>query len=120
MKDLKIVIDFTIKDMIKRKSFIISTLIILILIVIGFNVPNIINAIKGEEVTNEKLLIVDESNIFEGTLENIKTLNLGYDIEISNEKFTFDDIKNKIENEEIETAILIEPKEEKIEIKIYS
>ena len=117
MKDLKIVIDFTIKDMIKRKSFIISTLIILILIVIGFNVPNIINAIKGEEGTNEKLLIVDESNIFEGTLENIKTLNLGYDIEISNEKFTFDDIKNKIENEEIETAILIEPKEEKIEIK---
>ena len=37
MRDLGTVIAFTIKDMAKRKSFIISTLIILVLIVIGFN-----------------------------------------------------------------------------------
>ena len=46
MKDLKTVIEFTMKEMVKRKSFIVSTIIILILIVIGFNVPNIINAFK--------------------------------------------------------------------------
>ena len=46
MKDIITVIKFTMKDMVKRKSFIISTLIILVLIVIGFNVPNIIIAIK--------------------------------------------------------------------------
>ena len=40
MRDIFTVMKFTINDMIKRKSFIISTLIILILIVIGFNVPN--------------------------------------------------------------------------------
>ena len=38
MKDLITVIKFTMKDMAKRKSFIISTIIILVLIVIGFNV----------------------------------------------------------------------------------
>ena len=43
MRDLKTVIAFTIKDMVRRKSFIISTFIILILIVIGFNIPNILN-----------------------------------------------------------------------------
>ena len=42
MKDILTVMKFTIKDMVKRKSFIVSTLIILAMIVIGFNIPNII------------------------------------------------------------------------------
>ena len=58
MKDLITVIKFTMKDMAKRKSFIISTIIILVLIVIGFNVPNIIKSINGEN-SKDKLLIVD-------------------------------------------------------------
>ena len=36
--------EFTIKETIKRKSFIISMLIIIGIIIIGFNVPNIIEA----------------------------------------------------------------------------
>ena len=40
MKDILTVMKFTIKEMVKRKSFIISTLIILVFIVVGFNVPN--------------------------------------------------------------------------------
>ena len=66
MKDLKTVIAFSIKDMVKRKSFIISTLIILILIVIGFNIPNIMNAIVGdnEDACEAKILIVDSKNLF--------------------------------------------------------
>jgi len=63
--------EFTIKDMIKRKSFIISMIIILVLIVIGFNVPNIIKSIDGDDLS-EKLLIVDTANIFEGNLEILK------------------------------------------------
>ena len=71
MRDILTVMKFTIKDMVKRKSFIISTLIILLLIVIGFNIPNIIKSIKGDD-TNEKLLIIDNEDIFEGNLELIK------------------------------------------------
>ena len=52
MRDLKTVIAFTIKDMVRRKSFIISTLIILILIVIGFNIPNILNIFTNEGDTS--------------------------------------------------------------------
>ena len=98
MKDILTVMKFTIKDMVKRKSFIVSTLIILILIVIGFNIPNIIKSIKGED-TGDKLLIVDNENIFEGNLELLKQMDLDYEIEIG--KATFDEIKTKIENEEI-------------------
>ena len=114
MKDILTVMKFTIKDMAKRKSFIISTLIILILIVIGFNVPNIIKNIKGEN-TEDKLLIVDSENIFEGNLELLKQMNLGYGIEIGND--TFDEIKEKIENEDIYGAIIIEKQENNIKVR---
>ena len=114
MKDILTVMKFTIKDMVKRKSFIVSTLIILILIVIGFNIPNIIKSIKGED-TGDKLLIVDNENIFEGNLELLKQMELDYEIEVG--KATFDEIKTKIENEEIEEAIMIEKQENNVKIR---
>ena len=114
MKDILTVMKFTIKDMVRRKSFIISTLIILVLIVIGFNVPNIIKSIKGES-TGDKLLIVDNENIFEGNLELLKQGDLGYEVEIQNA--TFDEIKEKIENGEISEAIMIEKQENNIKIR---
>lgn len=114
MKDILTVMKFTIKDMLRRKSFIISTLIILVLIVIGFNVPNIIKSIKGES-TGDKLLIVDNENIFEGNLELLKQADLGYEIEIQNS--TFDEIKEKIENGEISEAIMIEKQENNVKIR---
>ncbi len=114
MKDIVTVMKFTIKDMVKRKSFIISTLIILFFIVIGFNVPNIVKAFKGDS-TKDKLLIVDNDNIFEGNLELLKQNDLGYDIEIG--KASFDEIKAKIEKEEVKEAIIIERQEENIKIR---
>lgn len=113
MKDIITVMKFTMKEMIKRKSFIISTLIILVLIIAGFNVPNIIKKIKGDDV-GEKLLIVDNKNIFEGSLELLKNSDLKYDIEISKE--SYEEIKKKIEQEEINAAIFID-EEDKITIK---
>lgn len=114
MKDLFIVAKFTMKDMLKRKSFLISTLIILIIIVIGFNVPNIIKSFNGED-TQAKLLIVDNDNIFEGNLEMLKNANLGYDIEV--EEATIDEIKSKINNDEIAEALVIERKDNTINIR---
>ena len=114
MKDILTVMKFTIKDMVKRKSFIISTLIILILIVVGFNVPNIIKSFSGED-NGDKLLIVDNENIFEGNLELLKQADLGYEIEIG--QLTFDEIKTKIENEEIANAIIIEKQENNVKIR---
>lgn len=115
MKDLKTVTIFTMKEMIKRKSFIVTTIIILFLIIIGFNIPNIIDFFSkndNQSVGNEKLLIVDSKNIFEGTLENLSSMDLGYEIEVSNENLSFEDIKGKIENEEVNEAILIEQSNE--------
>ena len=114
MKDIITVIKFTMKDMVKRKSFIISTLIILVLIVIGFNVPNIIKSIKGED-SEDKLLIVDNENIFEGNLELLKEADLGYEIEVGTA--SFEEIKEKIENEEIAKAIIVEKQDNNMKIR---
>ena len=114
MKDFITVMKFTMKDMIKRKSFIVSTLIILILIVVGFNVPKLLKSIKGDN-TGDKLLIVDSQNIFEGSLETLKESNLGYNIQIEN--LDYEEIKEEIENENIESAIIIEPNEQNIKIR---
>ena len=114
MRDILTVMKFTMKDMIKRKSFIISTLIILILIVLGFNVPKFLKSIK-EDNTGNKLLIVDNQNVFEGTLETLKEANLGYDIQIEN--LDYEKVKEKIENENIESAIIVEPNEQNIKIR---
>ena len=117
MRDIITVIKFTMKEMIKRKSFIISTLIILVLIVAGFNVPNIIKSFNGNETdgVQGKLLIVDNEGIFEGNLELLKQTDFGYQIELQNA--TFEEIKEKIENSEIESAIIIEPQANNIKIR---
>ena len=114
MRDLRTVIAFTIKDMAKRKSFIVSTLIILILIVIGFNIPNIINVFTedGENLEEEKLLIVDSTNLFEGTLQTLNKMDLGYTFQIANNDVSFDEIKNRIEDKDINKAIIIEQKDD--------
>lgn len=114
MKDLLVVMKFTMKDMIKRKSFIISTIIFLIMIVVGFNIPNILKSIKGED-TSDKLVIVDEENIFEGSLESLKNVDTGYEIEISNSKY--EEIKEKINNDEIKSAIIVEKTNNNVKIR---
>ncbi len=109
MRDIFTVMSFTIKDMLKRKSFIISTLIILILIVVGFNIPNLISSFESD--SKESILIVDKDNVFEGALKN---LDLGYEIKISNEDY--EEIKDKINNDEIEDAIIVEKQDNIINI----
>ena len=109
MRDLWTVASYTIKDMLTKKTFLISNLIILIIIVVGFNIPNIMNSFNANEsVTNgTKELIVDAENTYEGTLASLNSLDLGYEFIIENKEISFDEIKEKIENGEIEDAIVI-------------
>ena len=114
MSDIFKVMSFTMKEMVKRKSFIISTIIILVLIVVAFNIPRIIKMIKGED-SAEKILIVDEQNMFEGNLEALKDMGLDYEIEIGN--YSYEEVKQKIDNKEIDSCIMIEGEENNIKLR---
>ena len=86
MRDLWVVASYTIKDMLTKKSFLISNLIILIIIVVGFNIPNIMSNFNSNGSTTNvtKELIVDAENIYEGTLTSLNSLDLGYEFIIEN------------------------------------
>ena len=105
MRDLKTVAEFTIKDMVKRKSFIISMIIILVLIVVGFNIPNIISAVKGEDSWNNKILLIDSGNLFEGNLEVLNSEESGYEFIVKNKDISKDEVKTKIETGEIDCCL---------------
>ena len=110
MRDLITVASYTIKEMVKRKSFIISNIIILLIIILGFNVPNILDAIKGddtENIGNNTVLIVDEDNIFEGNLEELNKMELGTNFKVQNEKITKEELKQKIDDEEIFASLIL-------------
>lgn len=117
MRDLWLVASYTFKDLVKRKSFIISNIIILIIMIIGFNVPNFINMIKGDDESfgKTKLTIVDQDNVYEGSLKALETIETGYEITIS-ENTNIEEIKEKINNEEIDEAIIITKNENAIHV----
>ena len=105
MRSLFTVIAFTIKDMVKRKSFIISNIIILLIIVIGFNVPKFLSGIKEEST---KVTVLDNENIFEGRLDNLheQFLELGYDVEVDKES-SKEEVQEKVKNKEVSSAIIL-------------
>ena len=105
MKSLFTVASFTIKEMVKKKSFIVSNIIFLIIILVGTNIPRIINNFNNGDGSLTKLLIVDENNKFNGSLDSLKENDIGYDISIVNEKYDENYIKELIENEEFDEVI---------------
>ena len=119
MKSLGTVMSFTIKDMVKRKSFVVSTIIIILIIIVGFNIPNIIKAFSNDSSGsgNDRLLIVDSSNLFEGSLNQITNMNIGYEVNTTNENLTYDDVKAKIDNDEVDEAIIVEKTNESYKIR---
>lgn len=104
-RDIWTVTKFTMRDLISRKSFRISTIIILILIVLGFNLPNIINQVTGGDFT-DTVLISDPQNVFEDSLGALNDADLGYKFEIVPQ--TFDELKTKIDNGDINSAITVD------------
>lgn len=101
MRNLWLVTEFTIKEMIKRKSFIISTLVLLIIIATAFNIPNIMKML-GKNDFNEEILVIDPEKLFEGNVEVLNQMNMGYNFEITTENLNYDQLKQKIENDKDE------------------
>ncbi len=119
MRDLITVAEFTIKDMLKRKSFIISMIIILVLIVVGFNIPNIINKVKGDSDWSNKILLIDSENIFEGSLEGLNSEGASYNFIIQDKDIDEDEIKTKIETGEIDSCLKFTKNNNEIVVDYY-
>ena len=117
MKDLWTVASFTMKEMIKRKSFIISNLVIFLIIMIGFNVPNLLNMVTGNEeevLGTDIILLIDKDNIYEGKLELLNEMNLGKKFKVQETELTKEELKQKIDEEEIYGAMIINKQDNQV------
>lgn len=113
LKDIWTVAKFTMKDMVSRKSFRISTIIILLLIIAGFNLPGIINNLTGGDFS-ETILISDPENVFDDQLEALNTLDPSYKYEQTDANF--DEIKAKLEAGDANSAITINKDNDNIKV----
>lgn len=123
MRDLLTVIKYTIKENVTKKAFIISTIILMIMIVLIFNIPNIINIFVNEgdeEPTYDKIVINDKENIFGEYLKSLEgnSEQLGYEFIVNSEE-TDEQIKQKIENNELDGLVEIFKGEEGIELDYF-
>ncbi len=116
MRDTFIVAKYTIKEMLRRKSFIITTIIILLMIVLGFNIPNIIESFNSSEEDEglNTTLVQDYDNVFGSAFnEDIKfPSNVVQKTDLS-----IDELKKKVNDEEIEDALIINFDEESKTVK---
>lgn len=105
-RDLLTVTKFTMRDMLGRKSFRISTIIIVVLIILGFNVPNFINSINGGDFS-DTMILSDPENLYNGALDSLNQAedSLGYKFDISS--LNADEIKAKVNDGEVSSAIII-------------
>ena len=119
MRDLLTVAKFTMKEMVRRKSFLISNLIILVIIVIGFNVPNILNSFESTDSSEQQdtVLMIDETGMFASSVESLNQMDIGKKFELSEEQLSKEEISAKIESEEIDEAIIIKENENNIQIE---
>ena len=113
MRDLFTVASFTIKEMIKKKSFIVSNIIFLVIILVGTNVPRLLESLNGKS-EGKKVLIVDSKNVFEGSLDSLKTEDSIYDLSITNDSYDKDKIKSVLENGDYEEVIVLDVDNQKI------
>lgn len=105
MKDLLIVSKFTIKDMVKRKSFIVSNIIFLLVILIGTNIPRIMESFNADDELS-RLLLVDEDGLLGDNLLYLEdNKDLGYEIKIIDGKYDRSDAQKAIDNDEYDEII---------------
>lgn len=114
MKDMITVLKYTIKENITKKAFIVTTIILMAMIVIICNIPNIIKLFESEEVDieNAKFVVVDEENLVGTELNALAELGktMYMDIEVQNS--TSGEIIQKIRNDELDGMIEILKNEE--------
>lgn len=116
MRDILIVTKFTLIEALKKKAFIVSTIIMILMIILSSAFTKIIPKLADSN-EKDKILIVDNDNIFENQLNTMNELGLNNEFIIAKEKTSLADVKTKIKNKDIKKGIIISKAEGKIKIE---
>ena len=116
MRDILIVTKFTLIEALKKKAFIVSTIIMILMIILASAFTKIIPKLADSN-EKDKILIVDNDNIFENQLNTMNELGLNNEFIIAKEKTSLADVKTNIKNKDIKKGIIISKAEGKIKIE---
>ena len=103
-------------EALKKKAFIVSTIIMILMIILASAFTKIIPKLSGNN-EKDKILIVDNDNIFENQLNTMNKLGLNDEFIIAKEKTSLADVKTKIKNKDIKKGIIISKTEGSIKIE---
>ena len=120
MKDMITVLKYTIKENITKKSFIIATVILMVLIVLLCNIPNIINLFENEEevTENAKYVVVDSDDLIGEELNSLTEIGKSMYMDIEIKESVSEEITEKIRKDELDGMIEILKNEETGMIKL--
>ena len=116
MRDILIVTKFTLIEALKQKAFIVSTIIMILMIILASAFTKIIPKLANNN-EKDKILIVDNENVFENQLNRINELGLNNEFIIAKEKTSLADVKTKIKNKDIKKGIIVSKSEGSIKIE---
>lgn len=120
MKDIITILKYTIKENITKKAFIITTVILMAMIILICNIPNIINLFESEEEApeNAKFVVVDEQNLMGEEINSLTEIakTMYWDIQLENK--ATEEIVDKIKNNELDGMVEILKNEETGLIKL--
>ena len=116
MRDILIVTKFTLIEALKQKAFIVSTIIMILMIILASAFTKIIPKLANNN-EKDKILIVDNENVFENQLNKINELGLNNEFIIAKEKTSLADVKTKIKNKDIKKGIIVSKAEGNIKIE---
>lgn len=120
MKDIITILKYTIKENISKKSFIIATIILMAMIILICNIPNIISIFENDEEVpeNAKFVVVDTDNLIGTELRSLTEIGkaMYWDIEIKDN--TSEEIVERIRNDELDGMVEILRNEETGMIKL--
>ena len=107
MKNLLIVMKYTIKEAVSKKVFRITNIIMCALIILICNIPNIINTFDIQTTEEkEKVIVVDKENVLGENINMLSTLSTDYEFIIDN-NLTQEQINEKVNSEDAQGAILL-------------
>ena len=120
MKEFFTVLGYTFKENSRKKAFIISTVITLILTVLIISLPAIIKSFENnnKNETNQQakgdkpkgiIFVVDAKGILNGDLTNLKNTFIDYELK-SQPTENVDMLKNKVKEEENNTLLILDMK----------
>lgn len=105
------------KEYVQKKVFIVTNIIMCLIIVVIFNIPNIINSFEGGNEEGKKVIaIIDESNMLINSLDMINQTSEEYEYIIGDSKDK-EVTKEKVKNGEIYATAIINENEESLNVE---